>query len=291
MSGLAWERKAKAQLKKAPFFVRPLVRRKVEERVQKNGGQKVTLEDFKEAEARFKAVSAGKSSAELESMMPKPNQPGAETVVVETCHGELAGCPNKLITPSEWKEVIDRWVSENDIQERLRAKIPGDKVLYHHKLRFSVSGCPNACSRPQIADIGLVGFVRPSVDKDQCSICGSCAEACPDAAITVDDAPPAFNYEKCMGCTQCRDVCPAGCISLTGPGARIMMGGRLGRHPHLAEVNGEVNGPDDLIPVMENVVWDFIENAHIEERFSKFRERSGLNKRNLLNVKEKAPAT
>lgn len=284
MSGLAWERKAKARLKKAPFFVRPMVRKKVEERVRKKGGKKVTLADFKEAEARFKAVSADTPPAELQAMIPQPNEPGAQTVVVETCHAEPAGCPNILLTPSKWKDVIEDWVKENDIQERLRTKIPGDKVLYHHKLRFSVSGCPNACSRPQIADIGLTGFVRPSVDEDECSVCGSCAEACPDTAITVDAAPPAFDYEKCMGCTQCRDVCPAGCISLTEPGARIMIGGRLGRHPHLARTVGEVEKPEDLIPFMKNVVWDFIENAHIDERFSKYWERSRIENVKILTV-------
>jgi len=288
MSGLAWERKAKAQLKRAPFFARPMIRRKVEERVRKNGGKKVTFADFKKAETRFKAASAGKSSAELQTMMPQPNRPGTETVIVETCHAELAGCPNVLITPSEWKEVIDNWIKETDVQEALRRKIPGERVLYHHNLRLSVSGCPNACSRPQIADIGLVGFTKPAVDEEACSVCGSCAEACPDAAITVADAPPGFDYEKCKGCTLCRNACPAGCISLSAPGARIMMGGRLGRHPHLARTVGEVKKPEQILPVIEKVVWDFIENAHIEERFGRYWQRAGMENVKMFIVAENA---
>jgi len=282
---LAWEEKAKSELKRVPFFLRPMVRKKVEELARKRGGEKVTLADFKQAEASYKAVSAGKSPAELQTMMPQPNEPGAQTVVVETCRAELVGCPNMLITPSEWMKAIENWAEENEIREALRRRIPGDRVLYHHKLRFCISGCPNACSRPQIADIGAVGFARPAVEENECSVCGSCAETCPDTAITVDESPPSFDYEKCLGCTQCRDICPTGCISLSAPGARIMMGGRLGRHPHLAGVVGEVEKPADLLPVLENIVWNFIKNAHIEERFSNYWERSGMeNLKNLTAV-------
>ena len=31
----------------------------------------------------------------------------------------------------------------------------------HHEFRVSLSACPNACSRPQIVDIGLIGAVTP----------------------------------------------------------------------------------------------------------------------------------
>jgi dissimilatory sulfite reductase (desulfoviridin) alpha/beta subunit len=274
MAGIPWEQEAERQLQKLPFFLRPLVRKKVEERVQDRGRGKVTLYDYQEAESRFRAMAVGKEDNELKSMMPQDNVPGADTVVVETCHGELRECPNLLLTPSEWREAIENWLHENRISERLRARIKGDKVLFHHKFRISISGCPNACSRPQIADLGLVGFVQPEVDPAECKSCGACQETCPDAAIIVDEAPPLFDRISCLGCKKCHEICPHDCIGLSEPGARIMAGGKLGRHPRLAEVIAEAKNTSEMIKLLERMINDFIERSGCEERFGDYWARN-----------------
>lgn len=277
-SAIPWDKEAEKALRRAPVFVRGMVRRKVEERVSRGGGSRVTLADFREAEARFRAVMGGKSRDELQGMMPQPNRPGAEMVALEVCHNELSGCPNPLINTSEWKEAVEKWAKEKNLSERLRSRIKEDNILYHHKLRISISGCPNGCSRPQIADIGIVGSVRPDVAPALCAHCGACAGVCPDAAIRVNGtaggAPPVFDREKCQGCLKCRDICPAAAISLSPAGVRMLAGGRLGRHPRLAEVYGEFNEKTEALEVLTGLVDVYIENAGPDERFADFTART-----------------
>lgn len=270
MARLPWEHEAVRELFRVPFFVRPLVRRKVEERVTRRGGKAVTLEDFREAEARYRAVAGDRSEQELERMMPRKNQAGVEMAVVETCHHELSQCPNLLLPTTEWKAAIENRLRKDGISERLRKRVAGDQILYHHKLRISISGCPNGCSRPQIADFGLIGRVRPEVDPAACRSCGACAEVCPDRAVTVEESPPVFDRLSCQGCKKCREICPAGSIYLSPPTAWILAGGKLGRHPCLAEVIGEAQTPEQAAAVLSRLVEDFLAHAAAEERFADY---------------------
>ncbi len=267
MAKLTWDTDAEQALKRAPFFVRPLARRKVEERVRDGGRERVTLADVRAAEARFKAVRGGKSDAELETLMPKPNRPGVQMLLVEACRSEMSNCPHVVLPTRPWVEAVERWAAEADISERLRQRVQGERVLRHHKFRIAIAGCPNGCSRPQIADVGMIGFARPEVDAEACILCGACARVCPDGAVTVDEAPAVFDRSLCLGCRTCRDACPQECIALSEPRGRVMLAGKLGRHPHLAETVAQVSRPSELVALLDETVADFLAHAGWDERF------------------------
>ena len=274
MTNIVWEKAAEKALANTPFFVRPLVRRKLEDRVRSQGGSVVTLHDFQQAEARFRAVSAGKSDAELQQLMPRENATGVEMLVIEVCHSALSNCPNVLISTEAWKTAIEEWAQQCGISERLRRRVAGETILHHHKFRISISGCPNGCSRPQIADIGLLGFVRPALDPRNCTACGACAAACPDSAITPGDGvAPDFSLSNCQGCRHCRDACAHECISLSPPGVRVLLGGKLGRHPHLAEFACELYQPAELVALLDQLMTEYIDNATPDERFADYLAR------------------
>ena len=57
--------------------------------------------------------------------------------------------------------------SEN-LKEFLKERVKGPLKL-HHEFRVSVSDCPNACSRPQIVDLGLIGALRPGPGEGACT--------------------------------------------------------------------------------------------------------------------------
>lgn len=271
---IIWDTAAEQALGGLPLLVRGLVRHKVEERARRHGKGTVTLADFHEAEARFRAVMGGKSADELARMLPRENAPGSEMVLIEACHGTLSNCPNLLIDTAAWQRAVEDWVRESEVSERLRRRVTGDRILFHHKLRIAIAGCPNGCSRPQIAEVGLVGYVRPAVSPAECTRCGACAAACPDTAIAVNGAPPVFDPATCQGCLRCRAACPVGCITLSPPGVRVLLGGKLGRHPHLAEVVDEQTDPAAVIALLDRVVGDYIANALPEERFADYRLRA-----------------
>ena len=271
MSSINWDADAEKELKKVPALLRKMVRRKIEERVLKGGADRVTTSDFKEAYDNFRRLRIGKSEKELTALMPADNRPGARMVILETCHAKLSGCPYEIIDTRDLREQVEDWLKNGEPSERLRKRVKGELILFHHKFRISISGCPNACSRPQIADVGLVGFVIPEVDPEFCSSCGLCKDACPDCAISVSDAPPIFDTEACLGCYRCKEACPEDCIKVSEPGVRVMLGGKLGRHPHLADNIGDIKSPGNLVSILDREIGHYLESAIPGERYSDFR--------------------
>ncbi len=51
------------------------------------------------------------------------------------------------------------------------------------------------------------------IDAGECIACGSCAEVCPEDAITEGEEVYQINPEKCTDCGTCEDECPVECIS------------------------------------------------------------------------------
>jgi anaerobic sulfite reductase subunit C len=284
---MKWEKTAEEALLRLPSDIQPIVRQKLEEQAQSKGMDIVTISEMENARRRFESIMPGRTESEFQKMMPAENRPGVEMVVIETCHNELSGCPNPLISTAVWKGAIEKWVRENDISERLRNTVKDGKIRYHNKFRISIAGCPNSCSRPQIADIGIVGFIRPEFVPADCTSCGSCAEACPDDAIEFDGDTPRFYLDKCQGCKACSRICPAECIYRSEPSVRLMVGGKLGRHPHLADIIDEVSEPSRALTIIDKIITDFIDNADTGERFADYWLRRGkgkyLKKRDVNN--------
>ena len=43
---------------------------------------------------------------------------------------------------------------------------------------------------------------------DECIACGSCADECPNDAITAGDHKYSINADECLDCGSCADACP-----------------------------------------------------------------------------------
>ena len=51
------------------------------------------------------------------------------------------------------------------------------------------------------------------IDPEECILCGSCAEVCPEDAISEGDDSYEIDPEKCTDCGLCEDECPVDAIA------------------------------------------------------------------------------
>ncbi len=52
-----------------------------------------------------------------------------------------------------------------------------------------------------------------TIDKDECTNCGSCEPECPVDAISEKNNVRVIDPDKCTDCGACVDACPVDCIS------------------------------------------------------------------------------
>ena len=57
-------------------------------------------------------------------------------------------------------------------------------------------------------------ILKPQVDRDECTGCGTCVEQCPVSALTMEDNLPSVAAETCITCFCCQEICPEKAITL-----------------------------------------------------------------------------
>ncbi len=248
-----WDEDAKAAIKKVPFFVRKKVKKRVEDYALGKGEQKVTLAHVTALKKKF--LSKGGMEKEVQGYD------------VSACFGG-EGCPNSVVSSKALLSDIQTLMEEADIRSFLKANVQGD-LKFHHEFRVSLSDCPNACSRPQIVDIGIIGASRPRITEEPCSLCNACVDICPDRAITLDDTGPIIDETACLSCGKCIKTCPTATLDQGELGYRVLLGGRLGRHPRLGmEVPG-IQPHDQVLKIVEKSLAFYKANSKNGNRFSK----------------------
>jgi len=293
-----WDPAAAARLEKVPFFIRKKVKKQIEDYVQARGGLAVTDRDVTEARLALAAgrggssgVEAGPSlhnargdlsAAELERIERMVEEGAALEGLntrfrqVKVCGG-AAGCPLSLIKDGEVAGSLAGIMDGAGLDRHLAGRIEGP-VLFHHKFRVAVSGCPNACSQPQIADFGVIGQSRPGRGEGSCTGCGACVETCREDALSLAGEGPVFDYSRCVYCGQCTGACPSGAIREEKSGFRVLLGGKLGRHPRLAETVLELAGEGELVKALERSLRLFMEQRRGRERMGDLVERLGTDR-------------
>lgn len=231
---MKWTPEAEEAIKKVPFFVRKRVRARVEKEAEAAGSPMVSLTDVKATQARYLA----NMGSEIKGYQ------------IETCFGP-SGCPNRAIISDQLVARIEADVQKEDLLGFLKQTVKGD-LKFHHEFRITLADCPNACSQPQIKDVGIIGACAPRITDEPCSLCEACVEACREDAIRIDaeNEMPIVDPDLCLKCGKCIPACPTGTLAQGQKGFRVQLGGKLGRHPQLAK---ELPGIYDEHTVMEIV--------------------------------------
>jgi len=257
---MKWTPEAEAAVKKVPFFVRKKVRTRVENEAAAAGKAVVSLADVEATQARF----LSKMSSEIKGYQ------------IETCFGS-GGCPNPANSGENLFQKITEILEKEDFLGFLKQRVIGD-LKFHHEFKVTLAECPNACSQPQIKDIGIIGAVIPKITEQECTLCEECVETCPEKCIAVDSTEelPKIDLKRCLKCGQCIRVCPTGTIGTASKGFRIQLGGKLGRHPRLASELDGIFSEDEALAIVKQCIKFYKENSKHGERFAELFQKANI---------------
>ena len=249
---MKWTPEAEDAIKKVPFFVRKRVRARVEKEAQAAGNPMVSLADVKTTQAGYLA----NMSSEIKGYQ------------IETCFGPT-GCPNRAMISDQLIKQIELDVQNEDLLGFLKQNVNG-RLKFHHEFRISLADCPNACSQPQIKDIGIIGACAPWITDEPCSLCEACVAVCKEDAIFLDSEKqgPVFDDDRCLQCAKCIAVCPTGSLAEGQKGYRVQLGGKLGRHPQLAKELPGVYSETQVRQIVKDCIRFYKDRSKDGKRFA-----------------------
>ena len=259
---MKWTDEAEAAVKKVPFFVRKRVRTRVENEAAAAGKQFVSFADVKATQARF----LSKMDSEIKGYQ------------LDGCFGP-GGCPNRANPGDRLLEKLEALLQKENLLGFLREQVAGE-LKFHHEFRITLAECPNACSQPQIKDVGILGACAPNLSEEPCTRCNACIEVCKEDAIRMDDGQgrPVIDHDKCLSCGQCMAVCPTGTIVTGRKGYRVQLGGKLGRHPQLARELPGIFSEDEVVAIVKDCIDFFKRNSKNGKRFAEILKPSDFEK-------------
>ena len=248
---MKWMPEAEEALKRVPFFVRKTVRARVEKEAQEAARSVVSLEDVKATQARF----LSRMSSKIKGYQ------------IETCFGP-SGCPNRAIISDQLIARIEAAVKKQDLLAFLKQTVEGG-LKFHHEFRITLADCPNACSQPQIKDIGIIGACAPVLSGEPCTMCEACVDACKENAIRLDTKKefPVIENDLCLKCGKCMAACPTGTLTPGKKGFRVQLGGKLGRHPQLARELAGIYDENTVMEIIKDCLRFYKANSKHGERF------------------------
>jgi uncharacterized protein (DUF362 family)/ferredoxin-like protein FixX len=132
---------------------------------------------------------------------------GADAVAVDAmiCH-ILGGDFDKFYTHKVAKE---RNTGETDIN---RIEVLGEKI---EDVKIRDFKFPSAIVDTNFSSYPFIGkhirnflISKPREDRDECTLCSFCIEACPPQVIKKGNGRLIFNYDECIRCFCCSEVCP-----------------------------------------------------------------------------------
>lgn len=183
-------------------------------------------------------------------------------------------CPRAAMNWSEFLPDLEKGLQDLNLNATLEERF--HPFQFHHIPKIGLAGCPNGCCRPQIKDIGITGYVTPQLSESLCSGCQACVSVCLEKAITWEDDTIVIDPQLCASCGECIRSCPTERILPRESGWLLSLGGRLGRHPQLAEVVGRVATGEEAKIWILNILQDYCDQGLMEERLSHYLDRKKM---------------
>lgn len=201
------------------------------------------------------------------------NMPKEKDVTeVLTCRAGQGGCPMALIDAKAVAEKLAAVFKDPQYKQRLEERLAGT-MKFHSQFCAVVTGCPNACAQPQIKDFGIIGRACIGFSEELCTGCGMCEHACKEGALALIDCVPHIDFSRCIGCSDCVRSCQYDALSLVGRKYEVIAGGKLGRHPRLAQSLGEFDTLDEAVNCLRRAIELLLAEGKKGERLGALLER------------------
>ena len=280
------KKKRKNGCKEYPFLCGKKVKKQVEDFVSSQGRSLVTSLDLTQARQQLtggqsiKTAGGSLTAEELDRIAALVDR----GVIIEGLNtryrqfkvcGGAGGCPLSLIDEESLALSLKEIAEEMDLDGFIAGGIDGP-VLFHHRFKVALAGCPNNCSQPQIVDFAVIGQARPGLAGGKCNHCRLCLESCQEKAITLEAGGPLFHADLCLNCGDCARVCPRDVIGHEQLGYRVLVGGKLGRHPRLAQTVAPLVDENTVKEIFRRSLSLFKAKALDGERFADLVHRLGF---------------
>lgn len=131
---------------------------------------------------------------------------GSNPVAVDLVAGEVAGIPADLLPLEQEARLMGLAGAERSQVERCGAV---DEIGKGTPFKLP-QGIDTQFGLPEFVRKGLKRFLAPlpKADRQRCICCGICRDACPPAAISIQNSALTIDGGRCIHCWCCRELCP-----------------------------------------------------------------------------------
>jgi dissimilatory sulfite reductase (desulfoviridin) alpha/beta subunit len=99
---------------------------------------------------------------------------------------------------------------------------------------------------------------------------------CKEEAISIPSSIPKIDKSKCLLCGQCVKACSQGAMEEGITGYKLLVGGKLGRHPRLATELPGVFQMKEAVDITNRIISYYKENCVKGERFGELLENKKI---------------
>lgn len=292
---MKWDKEAADEFVKMPIAKSAKENTKVfaEKLARKDGRDRIILKDIDiSKKITYEDVSEEKRQRELDKriaegetdLRQRIEEEGREILAreidlfnVEMCHAQYFRCRCQLIEVRQIKNEIEQKLRELKVSAMVADSLPdNERIMAHHRVTVSVSGCPNGCTGPETRPFGIHGVCPPVITDVTCSECLECVRACRRGAIAILDGSPVISAARCDLCGSCARACSTGKLVAESRGYRIMVGGKFGRfHREGTELFREAD-KETLMKALEATINTIKEEAVGHEDITSIVNRVGI---------------
>jgi len=187
---------------------------------------------------------------------------GPRVRTITACQG--GSCSHGLIDPQALAIKIDERVFG-------RAGLP-------HKFKIGITGCPNACIKPQENDLGIMGIVAKEFREELCNQCGLCVHACPiPGALKIEADKLIYDPEICVFCGACVAACPNDAWVKVGVSYALFVGGKMGKRPRFGDrLPITAKDEQEILELIDKTIEWYAKCGEKGERFGETLDRVGV---------------